>query len=307
MQLTSTLSLFTLASLATAIKTFGVVTIRSGSSFQYASLSADSGKIYVGGNSGNELTFTLLDNNTLIDKSTGLYIYLNENNEFVESEKLDTKFSINNGYLTTGKTAFYPCPTDDKKYALKSVCDGSKTPVALKVVNEQDTPTTLTTKTATSTTTTKPKPTDEKPAEEKPAEAAPASDQKVKFGVISIHSGTQFQNQAIKKVDSHPHVFSVGGSEGSDISFVLSPDGTLVDQDGRGVYHDSNTGELGNVDPWGQQKPTPGFSIKDNHLVLDGHDNWKACPSGGDKFSLANNDCTGGTGIALHVIDPTNV
>ncbi|ODV81874.1 uncharacterized protein CANTADRAFT_43909, partial [Suhomyces tanzawaensis NRRL Y-17324] len=123
------------------------------------------------------------------------------------------------------------------------------------------------------------------------------------FSIIAIHSGTQFQNAPIKKVPEHLHVFSVGGNDGSDLSLTLKQDGTLVDQDGRGIYVDPNTGEFGNVDPWGQEKPSSGFAITDGHLTYQGKDNWKACPSGDNKFSLANNDCTGGTGIALSVVN----
>ena len=129
----------------------------------------------------------------------------------------------------------------------------------------------------------------------------------VKFGVVTIHSGSQFQYNSIKKVPSHVHVFSVGGTDGSDVTLTLKPDGTLVDQDGRGIYVNPETGDFGNVDPWGIQKASTGFSIKNNNLVYNNQGNWKACPSGVDKYSLANNDCVGGTGVSLYVVNPTEV
>lgn len=126
-------------------------------------------------------------------------------------------------------------------------------------------------------------------------------DLEIDFNVRASAPDTQFDNNPIKKVDSHLQVFSVGGDEGNDVSLTLKSDTTLVDQDGRGIYVNGDTGDFGNVDQWGSQEPSKGFAIKDNHLVYNDADNWKACPSGSDKYSLANNDCEGGTGIALDV------
>ncbi|CUM45269.1 uncharacterized protein AC631_05146 [Debaryomyces fabryi] len=126
----------------------------------------------------------------------------------------------------------------------------------------------------------------------------------IHFGVEASNSGSKFDCDPIKKVDSHPHVFSVGGNEGSDLYLTLREDGSLVDQTGRGIYIDPSTGEFGNVDPWGEQTPSCGFEIKDNILIYQGTNDWKACPSGPDKYSLARNDCTGGTDIDLKVLDP---
>lgn len=35
------------------------------------------------------------------------------------------------------------------------------------------------------------------------------------FGLVTIHSGSAFQYAGVYEVESHPHVFSVAGSEGS--------------------------------------------------------------------------------------------
>ncbi|XBA50430.1 hypothetical protein SBP28_005005 [Candidozyma auris] len=120
--------------------------------------------------------------------------------------------------------------------------------------------------------------------------------------------GDQFSNTPIKKVDSHPHVFAVGGDEGKDLVVNFQDDGTsLVDEDGRGVKHDSNTGEVGSVAPFGREPATPGFGINGDHLVFEGRDDWKACPSGPDKFSLSDGDCEGGTNIVLQVVWKANL
>lgn len=124
------------------------------------------------------------------------------------------------------------------------------------------------------------------------------------FIVLASNPGGDFDLNSIKKIDSHLQVFGVGGSEGNDVSLTLKTDGTLVDQDGVGIFVDPNTGEFGDVDPWGQKQPSTGFEIKDSFLIYQGNSDWKACPSGADIYSLANNDCTGGTGIALKVVDP---
>lgn len=112
----------------------------------------------------------------------------------------------------------------------------------------------------------------------------------------------QFKNTKINKVDSHPHVFSVGGNEGHELFLRFGKDGTLYDQNGRGVNLYSNTGEMGNVDPF-TGKATPGFSVNGDHLIFNGKDAWMACPSGGNKFSLALTNCVGGTHIVLQKVD----
>lgn len=112
----------------------------------------------------------------------------------------------------------------------------------------------------------------------------------------------QFQNTKIYKVDSHPHVFSVGGNEGKELFLRFGTDGMLYDQDGRGVNLDPSTGEMGSVDPFNGQATT-GFGVNGDHLVFRNQDAWRACPSAPDKFSLALSNCVGGTPIVLQKVD----
>lgn len=128
------------------------------------------------------------------------------------------------------------------------------------------------------------------------------NDKDLHFGVIARNQGTKFDCNPIKKVNSHLQVFSVGGNPGNVVSLTLKSDTTLVDQDGRGIYVNADTGDFGNVDPWGQQDPSKGFEVCDGYLIYNGKNDWKACPSAPDQYSLANNDCTGGTGIKLQVL-----
>lgn len=285
MKASTTFSILTLAAVASAAKTFSMITIRSGSKLQFASVSNHDDKILLGAD-GDSLVVILNDDGTLVDAHNGKQIFANDKKLIVEGSQKDAKFGIGDrDYLTyDGKESFVACPTDGDDYqlALDGGCSDSQG-VALLVQGVKDIGTTTTT-----TTTPTPEPT-------------PPADSKKDFGLVAIRSGTKFQHNPIKKVESHPHVFSVGGTEGEDLKLTLKDDGTLVDQNGRGIMV-RPSGEFGDVSPWGDEAPTQGFAIQDCNLVLNGKQDWKACPSGDNQFSLAVNDCTGGTGIALLVV-----
>lgn len=292
MQISSTLSFLALTAIAAASSTFSLLTIRSGTTYQYLSIGAATGSLVL---TSSGVVFELKDDKSLYDTQNKKYITLSDG-LYVETDTPDKAFSVQDGYLSYGKDSFYACPAG-KIVKLASSCsnpDGSPIALRTQAAAVSSAATSATTKTvkATSTahTTTK-------------ATATPAASGNSKpFGIIAIHSGSQFQNVAIKKVADHLHVFSVGGDAGTDLTLTLLSDGTLTDQDGVGINWDSKTGELGDVDPFGKEKPTAGFSIKDGDLYLHGKSNWKACPSGANIFSLANNDCTGGTSISLHAV-----
>lgn len=114
--------------------------------------------------------------------------------------------------------------------------------------------------------------------------------------------GDQFKNTKIFKVNSHPHVFSVGGTEGTELFLRFGDNGALYDQDGRGINLDLTTGEMGNSAPFKGQATT-GFGLKGDHLVFRNQDIWRACPSGPKTFSLSLSPCTGGTPIVLQKVD----
>lgn len=276
MQIQTTFTFLTMAAIAAAAQSFSLLVIRSGSGVQYDSIATKDGTLTVSaGNDGGK--YILTDELALYDPNTKKYVTV-QGNIFVESDSADNSFSNDDGSLTYKKGGFYY----DLSYKLTSTgTDG----IVLRILDAKD--------------VANPQPQGSSDNDKK-------DESKVQFGVITIRSGSKFQNGPIKKVDSHPHVFSVGGNEGTDVTFTLSPDGTMVDQDGRGVNYDSNTGELGSVDPF-NGKPSQGFSIKDGALFHDDKENWKACPSGDDKYSLADNDCTGGTPIELKVVGQKNV
>lgn len=291
MQLSTTFSFLAFTSIAAATSHFGLMSIRSGSPYHYRSVNAGGDMLTL---NGEGLNFNLYDDGTLQVQYTDKWIYVDKDNYYaISSSDYPAKgFGIKDGFLTYNDKSFNVCP-DGSMYPLSTKSCSNGSPVALKVLDEKVDP--------TKSEPPKPEPTKTKPT------PVPAADKKIQFGVVSVRSGTKFQYAPIKKVQSHLHVFSVGGTEGADVCLTLLTDGSLVDQDNLAIFHDPNTGELGNVNPFGTEQPTKGFAIKDGHLVLDGHDNWKACPSGTNKFSLANNDCTGGTGIVLHVVDPKDL
>ena len=298
------LSILALISTALAAQSFSVVSIRSGSKFQYAGISADKGGLYVGSGFAN-VDLVLLNDGKLYNKATGKYVNV-ENNLLVESDEGKSKFTFDNNYLySEDKKGFYACPADGDKYALGLSQCSNGTPIALRLNGVKDIGDFDPSKQSPQTTTTEVKPVQTtlvtKTAEKQAPTDAPAGS----FGLIAIHSGSQVQNAAIKKVDSHLHVFSVGGDEGKPVSLILKLDGTLVDQDGVGILIDSNTGEFGDINPnpWGTETPSTGFSIQDGKLAYQGKTDWKACPSAPNKFSLARTDCVGGTSIDLKVVN----
>lgn len=127
--------------------------------------------------------------------------------------------------------------------------------------------------------------------------------QHVSFGLEASAPDTKVDGYHIFKVDSHPHVFSVGGNEGYTVLLRIRKDRSIVDGSDRGIYINPDTGEFGNVDPWGEQDPTKGFAKRNGYLVYKDSDQWYACPSGPEKYSLANKKCIGGTSIKLKVHD----
>ncbi|CAH2354867.1 hypothetical protein CLIB1423_19S01750 [[Candida] railenensis] len=299
MQISASLSLLTLVAIAQAAKEFGLVTIRSGSQLQYASvLTKDNDPtLYVG--SGGDARFTLNDDGSFAGSDgkkfgfTDAGVATEEGNGITAS----TSFGLDGESLTyDGKQIYRACPNANKDgyvISIKDCTDGLG--VILHAVDIKDVE-------SKEEESKEEEPKEEEPKKDEPKEEAP-SDEPSNFGLITIHSGSNVHLATVKKVDSHPHVFSVGGDEGKDLTLSFNSDGSLHDQDGRGVYVDPNTGEIGNVDPWGQQSASTGFSVENDDLQFQGGDGFWACPSGDNKFSLSRKECTGGTGVALQVVN----
>ena len=117
MKASTTFSILTLASIASAAKSFSLVTIRSGSQLQYASVSSKDDKILLG--TGDHVTFVLNDDGSLTDEKTGKQISANDKKLIVEGSQKDTKFGISDENLTyDGKQDFVACPSDGNTYQL---------------------------------------------------------------------------------------------------------------------------------------------------------------------------------------------
>ncbi len=91
-------------------------------------------------------------------------------------------------------------------------------------------------------------------------------------------------------VASHPRL-QCWGTEGRSSNWPQCRGTLCRPKRGRGIII-RPSGEFGDVSPWGDEASTKGFAIKDSNLVLNGKQDWKACPDGENKFSLAVNDCT---------------
>ncbi|QWW25435.1 hypothetical protein CA7LBN_004322 [Candidozyma auris] len=270
-----------LAAIATAVNaatSFNLISTKAGSIYDGKHVLNRPEHIELGDGDGNGISFVLNDDGSLVDAPAQKYVNFESDPAFLGSDHI-TGFSISDGKLQyNGASKWYGCPTINNALGYDTGCQ-DRSGVDLVVFNEAEC--------------------------DNVYPGAPKSQFYLKAW---SEEGDQFSNTPIKKVDSHPHVFAVGGDEGKDLVVNFQDDGTsLVDEDGRGVKHDPNTGEVGSVAPFGREPATPGFGINGDHLVFEGRDDWKACPSGPDKFSLSDGECVGGTNIVLQVVWKANL
>ncbi|GEQ71092.1 hypothetical protein JCM33374_g4773 [Metschnikowia sp. JCM 33374] len=305
------LPFLTILATALAGQSFNALIIRSGSQYQYSSFKASGSSLVAG--SGTDLNLVLNTDGSLIDATSKKYIHIGDDKSVTLADNSQLGYSFDGGYLAyNGKSAFDVCTGGKISF---DNTDSSCLGVAVRAYGPQQTADVNGSSSTPATTTAssiKPSATSSSSVQAKSssvssaqpsATGAPTNQSGKKFGLIAIHSGSAVQNSGIKKVQEHPHVFSVGGSEGEFLTLTFDNDNTsLVDQDGRGINLDQSTGELGDVAPFGRQPATKGFSIKNGHLAYNGNIDWNACPSAPNKYSLSNKECTGGISIALRVI-----
>lgn len=260
-----------LVTLAAAAKSFVAMNIMEGSKYHHNHLLNDAGVVRVKETTG--ISMVLNDDGSLVDSVTKEYIkYID--GHFKTSQEADKMYSIDQGYLKYKGKHFTVCPEADWLSISEYKCkDCQELHLSCQNLCDAD--------------NVYPNP--------------PKHDQFV-IKAWSTQSD-QFKDTKVFKVDSHPHVFSVDGNEGKEVFLRFQLDGTsLVDQDGRGINLDPNTGEFGNVAPFGRAEASKGFSLKGDHLIFNGKDAWRACPSAENKFSLALSECFGGTDIVLQVV-----
>lgn len=260
---------------AFAGQSFNIMTIRSGTQFQFQNVFQSDNKVFVG--SGTSINFILNDDGTLCDPDSQKWLDIDDSGLWIFSDNSLGGFSINNGHLMhNSKDSFMVCPDDDHVEVDSSNPNGVG--IIMKVVNQNSCddwmhPQTMVT-----------------------SGIIPGK----QFTLFAV--GNNFNNVPIMKVDAHPHVFSVGGTDGSGLVVSFQSDKTsLVDLTGRGVNLDPSTGELGSVAPFGRAPATPGFTIPNFDLAFQNSQGWRACPSGVNQFSLALSQCVGGTDIVLKV------
>ncbi|KAK7677971.1 hypothetical protein QCA50_019053 [Cerrena zonata] len=100
---------------------FGVVTIHSGSSYQYGSINKDSDKLLVNGK-GDAVTFNL-KNGELTDQDNAK-IAPGTNGFLATSSKSDTSFSVKDDrYLVYNGQDFYACPSGGNTYLSTKSCE----------------------------------------------------------------------------------------------------------------------------------------------------------------------------------------
>ncbi|PVH18324.1 uncharacterized protein CXQ87_001245 [Candidozyma duobushaemuli] len=263
------LGILTITTAVNAAISFNLKSKKDGSDFDNKNV-MNRGRLTLGDDAG--IDFVLNDDGSLVDGPSKKYINFKSDLAELGDDHLKG-FSVKDNKLRyDDKNEWYGCPKDDSALGFKTGCD-DKQEIDLELENVKE------------------------------CDNNYPDERDLFFLRAWSTKSDKFQNTPIMKVDEHPHVFSVGGDKGKDLNLYFFDDkGSLADQDNRGVNHDSKTGEVGNVAPFGRSGATPGFSIDGDHLVFEGNDNWRACPSGDDEYSLADNDCTGGTPIVLQVV-----
>lgn len=132
MKFTSAASILTLVAISAAAKTFSVITVRSGSQYQYNSVNTQDGFLTAGANGDSTVQFILNDDSTLVDHETKKHITVNADKFVVEGDQPSTEFTVDGDHLVyQGKSVF--AVGKDNKLTI-----GEGTGVELHVVGLQD-------------------------------------------------------------------------------------------------------------------------------------------------------------------------
>ena len=129
-------TLATLAAIATAAKTFGVLVSSSGTILHLSPIGIQNSQVITPG--GDEPQLELNDKQQLINKKTGKYIVV-ENNILVESSEAGTLWTLENGNLTPTAGALIACQ-EGNYYLLgaERQCSGGKIDIHLTTVDVKD-------------------------------------------------------------------------------------------------------------------------------------------------------------------------
>ncbi|GMM34566.1 hypothetical protein DASC09_018910 [Saccharomycopsis crataegensis] len=122
------------------------------------------------------------------------------------------------------------------------------------------------------------------------------------FNLMVLRSGSPVHFAPVNYDETHAQVFSIGrAAGGSPANLTLQSDSSIVDETGRGVYINPNTGDVGLVGEG--QKASTGFSFDGYEFLYQGNSSFFACPSGEDVYSLTfDYSYEGCLGITLYHI-----
>ncbi|CAN3365963.1 hypothetical protein DICA2_E30922 [Diutina catenulata] len=288
MKFTSTFTLATLLSIAAAAKTFGVVSIRSGSQFQYAELTQKSDSVFVG-KTGDAIKFVLNDDGSLVDSSTNKYVVVGDDKKVSESDKADgSKWSVDDNRLKLNDKEYWYACEDGSNYKLSTGDCG--TGIALHTVDEKE---------ADEVKPGEKKENDKDNKDDKKDDKEAADLTAVEFDVAIIRSGSKFQYANLKAKDGKVYV---GGNVGETIKFVRNNDGTIGDAN-TGLFVSRNgDSELEETDG---NNPTTMYISEGYLYVQDEKDTpWVVCPIGNEQYQLKSGGrdrCEGGTDVVLRV------
>lgn len=131
MQFSNALSLLTLTAIATAASTFDLISINSGSSYQYYAVGLEEGSLSLKNGHGDH--FILNDDTSLQETSSKKYIHLTQYNNFAVTDKPVKGFKIADDYLSFEDKTFKASQVGS--FIQLTSSDG--TPVALKVIDQK--------------------------------------------------------------------------------------------------------------------------------------------------------------------------
>lgn len=116
-----------------------------------------------------------------------------------------------------------------------------------------------------------------------------------KFGLITIHSGSNYHLLPVKRTEGNPDLFSLGGVDGTEVIVTLQKDGSLKTDDGKFVYNS----EEGLVGLGAGNNITDGFYLENNELRNKDF-SFYACTSGAGYTLLSKGtEGSGCGGVAL--------
>lgn len=310
---------FLFASVAAAAQTFQITVVRSGTPYQGGMLGASSEKVVYGG--GSEIQWVLNDDGSLADKNSEKYVAV-EDGWLVLSDTAQKSFSLNADRLAYNDApSFGICPDDQDGVQFNGTCS-NYTGVALQAISKKFTldyhpdgiqfpgkptstseqgPSSVTNFDNSSTlrTTIAKRDFGNGGGVISATFSTPPRQKGTDYLLMTAKSrGWLWHWLTLKKVDSHPEVFSVSRNEGKEVRFSFEENGVMYDMDGKRLIVREN-GEFGEVKEG--EEPLTGF-LQDGVLLLYKGDPWfYACQKAEDELYVYKTKKDGCTAINFHL------